>query len=481
MSITSALQSASSGLRAQAERADVAAGNVANASTPGYVRRDAILAERLTGTQTTGVDATGVQRSEDTRLVAERRALSADGAQNAATSELWGRIATRFGNSVEGSGLFKAYSDLDTALTQASANPQSTPALQRVLSSAAEVTAQFRQIAEMFQAERQRADTDIADTVARANGLLESVVALNTDIAASREGSAQRAALTDERQRALDGLAEIVPVTVVERERGVVDIFTREGVLLLDRVARPITFTPTSAINASMSLSAGSLSGLSVGGQDITPGAPTWGAVSGGRFGALFAARDTLVPDAAQALDALAGDLIARFDDPAADPTRAPGQAGLFVATATPGASLAQGLAVNPLADPEAGGELRRLRDGLGAATPGPVGDSSILVAMSQAFARQGSVTLGGVTLSASASGGVAALASQFTETRTRTEAANLSTITQLGVVRDAEARVSGVDIDEEMKTLLLIEQSYAANARVIEVAAQMLDRLMAI
>jgi len=38
-----------------------------------------------------------------------------------------------------------------------------------------------------------------------------------------------------------------------------------------------------------------------------------------------------------------------------------------------------------------------------------------------------------------------------------------------------------GVDTDAEMQSLLLIEQSYAANARVIQTVSDMLDILMQI
>ena len=58
-------------------------------------------------------------------------------------------------------------------------------------------------------------------------------------------------------------------------------------------------------------------------------------------------------------------------------------------------------------------------------------------------------------------------------------EAINSSTQTQLNALRDAETANTGVDIDDQMQDLLIIEQAYAANARVIQTASQMLDRLM--
>ena len=45
----------------------------------------------------------------------------------------------------------------------------------------------------------------------------------------------------------------------------------------------------------------------------------------------------------------------------------------------------------------------------------------------------------------------------------------------------EAELSETGVDIDSQMQDLLTIEQAYAANARVIEIANQMLQRLMEI
>jgi flagellar hook-associated protein 1 FlgK len=46
-------------------------------------------------------------------------------------------------------------------------------------------------------------------------------------------------------------------------------------------------------------------------------------------------------------------------------------------------------------------------------------------------------------------------------------------------MLKEATQDISGVDVDAQMQDLLLIEQAYAANARIIEVASQMINRLM--
>ena len=43
----------------------------------------------------------------------------------------------------------------------------------------------------------------------------------------------------------------------------------------------------------------------------------------------------------------------------------------------------------------------------------------------------------------------------------------------------DAETLETGVDTDREVQDLLMLEQAYAANARVIQVIDEMIDRLL--
>ena len=62
------------------------------------------------------------------------------------------------------------------------------------------------------------------------------------------------------------------------------------------------------------------------------------------------------------------------------------------------------------------------------------------------------------------------------------THEANLgASRTEFLLLQEAEAEYSGVDIDTEMQRLLLIEQAYSANARVIDVTNQLIRKLMEI
>jgi len=77
MSLTRALSNAYSGLFHSSRSADVTSNNIANAQTPGYVRREVIAQERVTGSEGNGVATGSIERAQDLALSRTRR--DADG------------------------------------------------------------------------------------------------------------------------------------------------------------------------------------------------------------------------------------------------------------------------------------------------------------------------------------------------------------------------------------------------------------------
>lgn len=480
MSITGAINAAKSGLQVTGNRADTVASNIANASTPGYVRRAVSISESLTGGQTTGVRSDGIVRTNNDALTRERLALSSDLAQSNILSSAWQTISRQVGNTIDGGGLFQAFSNFEDALSTAALSPESTTGLSALLNAAKGVTNQLNSLSSSVGQLRADTDQDIADGVTAVNDSLAAIEDLNKQIAGIDRRSNQAAALLDERQRELDTIAQYIPVQAVPRDSGTIDVLTKEGVFLLAGTARTVEFTPSFAFDPSQTLASGQLSGLTVDGTDITPGAATFGAISSGVFGALFQLRDSDLTQFSAQLDTVSTDLISRLSDDAIDPTKTPGTAGIFVDTgnsADPGA--AGRISVNAFVDPNAGGNVTRLRDGLGAATEGPPGNNTILNNLLDAVTSVRSVNQNGLQGSFSSSEISAHLSSIVGQTSVSQDAVLSSTEAQFNIVLSAEQSDAGVDIDQQLQDLLLIEQAYAANARVIEVANQLLNRLL--
>ena len=482
MSISSAIHSAQTGLQITSLRADVVATNVANSTTPGYVRRSLIVTENILGGASAGVRSSGIARSQNETLSAERRSLGSDLSQADLMASTWANISARVGNTSDATGLFGAFSGFERALSNLVTSPESNADMSAVLEAANSIVREFNELSNFAQTLRAGADRDIADGVTTVNNALKGIEALNAKISKIDRTSGQAAALMDERQRLLDQVSEYLPVQTVQRESGTIDVLTTEGVYLLQSTAREIEFTPSSSFTAGETLANGALSGLSVGGVSLTPGSSSYGAVSSGLFGALFTLRDSDVPAFNDQLDALAGDLVTRLSDDSIDPTKTAGAQGLFVdADGSGDPGLAGRLALNPAIDPAQGGDIWRLRDGIGATESGPVANATILKGMLEAVTQARPVNSAGIQGVFTSAELAAQFASQAGQKRVTHESILSSTSSQYTVLADAELSETGVDTDAQMQDLLLIEQAYAANARVIEVASQMINRLMEI
>lgn len=481
MSISAAILAARSGLQVTSQKAEVVATNVANASTPGYVRRSLVVGELINGTQTAGVTSTGIARAGDDAIKAQRRELTSDVAQATVLASTWQTISQRVGNTASGGGLFRTFSNFETALSASITSPESTANGSALLDAAKSVTRELNNLSTYGAQARAEADSEIAQGVNTVNTALTQVQDLNKRIASIDRGSAQAATLMDERQRVLDTIAEFLPIQTVQRDAGTIDVLTTQGVYLINgSTARQIEFNPSSSFTSDQTLAGGNLSGMSVGGIDITTGSTSFGAVSGGLIGALFTLRDQDIPAFMDQLDMVAGDIISRLSDDAIDPTKTPGAQGIFVDPAAGGTSgLASRISVNAAIDPAQGGDIWRLRDGLGAAASGPPGNSAVLSAIFDAFTQVKSLSANGIQGAFSASDLAAQLSTVVGQKRVYQDSVLASTQAQHLTLVEAEQTLTGVDVDVEMESLLLIEQAYAANARVIQVARDMIGILM--
>ncbi|MFT5932212.1 MAG: flagellar hook-associated protein 1 FlgK [Hyphomonas sp.] len=456
--------------------------NVANASTPGYVRRSVQVSENVLAGRTAGVRTDGIARSQNQSLTAERRNLTSDLAQADVLSSTWRTISSTVGDTAEGTGLFKAFGDFESALSNLALSPESGADASAVLSSANAIINQFHSLSQMAVILRTEADREIGQGRDIVNSALKTIEKLNGQLSGMDRTTGEAAALIDERNRVLDTISEYLPVQAVARDYGMIDVVTPEGVFLLAGTVRKVEFSPSSSFGPAQTVESGALSGLSVDGISLTPGSSSYGAVSSGLFGALFTLRDQDLPTFSAQLDTLAGDFISRLSDDTIDPTKTPGDPGLFVdSTGTGDPGLAGRIAINAAIDPAQGGATWRLRDGIGAVAQGPTGDSTILNKMLGAIKLVSPISSNGIQGSFSSAEMAAQFSSLAGQKRLQNEGILSSTSAQHTMLLAAEQSENGVDIDSEMQDLILIEQAYAANARVIEIAGQMINRLMEI
>jgi flagellar hook-associated protein 1 len=483
MSITGALSNALSGLTAASRTAEVVASNIANATTEGYASRSVSLSSRQ-GT-TGGVRIDGVQREVNPTLLTHRRLAEADHHQAQDVATALGRIESLFGTPLESDSLTGRAAALESALVEAASRPEAPERLHKVVTQAADLVEKFRSISDGIQSIRTDADRSIASQVAQLNSHIEKVQIFNQQIVSLRTQGSETASLLDARQAVIDRISLMVPVLEIPRDRGAVALFTQAGAVLLDGSAAHVGFEPVNLVAPQMTLSAGLLSSLNVNNAPVSTD-PVLGPFSGGSLSAAFQVRDQLTVAAQRQLDGLARDLSERFVWNAVDPTLSPGQPGLFTDSgafvdAAAEIGLAGRLTINHLVDPARGGIASRLRDGLGAATAAPIGDASLLnrmiVGLSEAR-QPASSSFGAVTTTFAEL--LSRTLSEIGGARQNADHRQSFTGTRASALKIAELE-RGVDTDEQLQRLMMVEQAYSANARVIQAVDEMLDSLLRI
>ncbi len=485
MSISGSLSNALSGLAAAGRAAEVVSSNVSNALTEGYGRRELEVASQSLGGKGAGVKISGVFRRVDEQLISQRRAAEASVARSSTSVEFLSDLEKSLGLPRQPGSLTDKISSLETALVDATSRPDAEIRLGAVLRSAKDLATKFNGVSDDIQALRLSADHNIALSVKHLNTGLAQASDLNHEIRAQLAAGNDATGLMDQRQRVIDQMSEIVPLRQVSRDHGQVALFTEGGAILLD--GRPVTvgFSPVNAMVPQMTIATTALSGLTINGQTVSE-SPS-GPLGGGKMSALFEVRDGQGVSAQARLDAVARDMIERFADPAVDPTLLPGDAGLFTDAAAPfnpanEVGLAARISVNALADPAAGGALWRLRDGLGATVPGNVGNASGLSALADALrnARTPPATAGFAGAARSASGLAGDLLSLSDQELREAESAQGFAAAKFDTLKNLELQ-NGVDTDHELQQLMLVEQAYSANARVVSTIDNMIQTLLGI
>lgn len=484
MSIQGSLNNALSGLTAQARAAELVSSNVANSTTEGYARRDLALSPKHIGNGTPGgVRVVGVQRDVDMTVVQNRRLADAAVGYDSTRSEFYARLADVLGTPEDAGSLSGRMDALETALIEAGSRPDNDARLSGVLSAATGVTRHLNTASGAVQDLRMQADRDIADQVRRLNDGLTRVQTLNYQITAAAARGEDNSALLDIRQQTVDSLSSIVPMKQVDRDHGMIALYTTGGAILLDGKAAEVGFDPVGTIVPEMTLAGGALGGLTINGRAVNTDG-RYSPIRGGSLAAQFEVRDDIAITAQTRLDAVARDLVDRFQDAGLDSTRGVGDAGFFtdaggVFDPVDEVGLSSRIAVNARVDPNEGGALWRIRDGLGAALPGEVGASGLIRDLEAALTDE-RVPASGDFLGAarSASGLSADLLSLAASDHAHVEGALAYHSAEADSLKSMELS-EGVDTDQEMQKLMMIEQAYAANARVIQTIGSLLDTLM--
>ncbi|MGR3322019.1 MAG: flagellar hook-associated protein FlgK [Pseudooceanicola sp.] len=467
MSLTSALNAARAGLTSTSRWAQTTSTNIANANTAGYAKRSPLLTTSGLGEPM----VRGIARSVDASLDRLYRTENARTGHQSSLANALSLHAATLGGTDAADGMLTRLSDFRSAMGLLSVSP-SDSALQRAAVSDAEgLAAAINRTHDGLAAATRTAQNGVSSDISQINETLSKIARLNDRIVRTDGTDDRSLSFADQLTEQLDTLSNFMDFTLQYDDTGRVQIYASGGAVILDDdEPQVISFDAATGT-------------LLAGTTDITPGdTGARGISTGSLVGHIEFLNDT-APGMQKQLDEVARALIEGFQ--AADASLAPGDAGLFTDAGsaltgayTPG--LAGRIAVNDAVRPEAGGELWRIRDGMGATTQGPVGDPTQINAFAElldgSMSFDPSAGLGdGVTLSSY----ISTLIASQQYARAEAETARDTAFAGAETIQAKRMSFMGVNIDDELQQLVQIEQSYAANSKLLQTVGEMVDTLL--
>ncbi len=470
-----ALETARRALVAHQRALEVIGHNIANAGTPGYVRREPILAAtpgyvvetgagfKRPGTVGTGVEIVRIKRVFDGFVESRIR-------QAGVTLGLWegrndalSQVEAVFGEPSD-AGLADALSKFFAAWDELAKRPESIAVRTALVEEAKALASYFNQVLRGLRELARDLDDGIATRVDEINSLAREIAAQNKEIVRITAIGNDPADLKDKRDVAIARLSRLVNISAFE---------TRDGSVVIQIGSRELV--RGDSVNE-LRFESGTLPGELLDlGVDEQESRVVWANdgnsadISGGEVGGLLQVRNGDLAGYYKDIEALVTTLAGEvnqlhqggygIDEP---PTT-----GIDFFTYDAGRRT---LAVNPALDPDAGGDVAKVA----ASKTGEVGDGAVALAIA---GLKDALTMGGGKVSF---GGFYQQVIADIGTNAR-QAAHMVQVHEatLHQYTNNKDSISGVAIDEEMVNLMRYQRAYEAAARLTTAIDEMLDTLI--
>ena len=490
MSIDSSILVAASGLRSVTQAITVTSQNVANASTASYAR-ESVADSALTASGVGfGVLAGPATREVDLALQAGVFAQNGEVAAQQTTANALTQIDATQGVTGAGNDLSSQVGALVDTFTSLGQDPGNQAAQSAVVTAARTLSNGINALAGAYEAGRQTAQDAVGTEVGTLNQVLGQVGVLSKQIVENQAAGQSVADLQNQRDAAEGTAAQLAGIRFLPQPNGDVVALAAGSQVNLQATDGPFAIAPAQ-------LTAGAVGpGLTLNGQDVT------GTITTGSIGANLALRDTVLPTGQAGIDEFAQTLATRLSNQGL---------ALFTdgagAVATGGGSPVQtgyvGFANAVQVNPAVLANLSLVRDGTQAVAPGtggaagftpnppggPAGFNTLIDNVitygfgteAQAGTPQPPPSSTGLGASGSISlpyepsdglQGFAAnlVAAQSTAISAATTAVSTGSALQATLQSKLQAG-SGVSLDTELSTLIVLQNAYGANAKVLAAA----------
>jgi flagellar hook-associated protein 1 FlgK len=469
-SISSVLQQAKSALAANQVAMATTAKNVSNVNTEGYSRQ---RVELVTGTPEElgkirvggGVDVGNVSRSTNefvqNRLIEENSTLG----KYQGLTDIYAQLEVVFHEDGEGS-VTNAVSQFFNNLRTLSTQPDSVPVRTAVREAANSLSHRFNSMSNSIDQVVGDVDARIQGSVSEVNRLSEKIAHLNAQIVSYevKGGGVTANDERDQRDMAILELSKLIDVKTTQLENGGINVSsTNLGPLVMgpDRMELAAARAPAGPNPNAMRV-------FMVSPYNTVPPKDVSAKFETGQLGGLLTLRDQVIPEMREKVDSLAFNMANAINDIHESAYTGNGKQGVsfFERPATLNGA-AESLRLSEAVEKDVGNIAT-------AQVANAAGDNRAILRMTgletEKYFDGGQRSFNDVAASI-----VGSLGAQV-------RSANDNLETQRGVVEQLDVvkkSASSVSLDEEAMNMLKFQKAFDANAKMIQVADQMMDTII--
>ncbi|QDE30295.1 flagellar hook-associated protein FlgK [Shewanella polaris] len=446
-----------SGLFASAAALNATSNNVANAMVAGYSRQEVMTSSVGGGAYGggAGVYIDGVRRISDQYEVAQLWETNSNVGFSKVQTSYLGQAEQVFGS--DGNDISQGLSLVFAAMSSAMEQPNLIAHRQSIINETTALVQRINSINESLSSQREQINEQLGSSVKLANSQLDIIDKFNQDIRSASAAGTVPSALLDGRDAAVSELASLIDIRVVEDAQGLVNISLAKGEPLLSGNTKAILSTspdPLMPINSTVNIDFGKSNFV-------------FESSVGGSMGALLSYRDGQLANSQVYIDEIAQHVADEFNTTLAGGTDLTGSAPtknfLSFNSVNPAGSLSVTDGFNP--------------EDLALGLNGTLGDNSNLQNLTNLSSKSLTFTsLGGVVNMAESFSSIVGILGSASRQAQANSATNLDLQTE---AKSQWASTSGVNFDEEGVNLIVYQQAYQANAKVISTADSLFQTVL--
>jgi flagellar hook-associated protein 1 FlgK len=311
MGLGQALTSAVSGMRVTQSSLSLIASNIANAETPGYVKKTATQVATAAGDVNIGVRLSTINRELDVYTQSQLRTETSGGTYASQRSDYYQRLQAIFGTPGGDDALDTVFNNFTSAVQNLATSPDSSASQYSLLTSAQNLAQHLNGMTQSIQGMRSDAESALSDAVTQANNAMQKIADLNKQIGSSSAQDTTTASLQDQRDYYIDQLSQLMNIKVVQTDNNQVNVFTGSGAQLVGDRAGVLSFDTKGTLGPSdtwtndpntRGVGTITLTNGAGGGLDLIAS----NSITSGKIGALIEMRDHILPQAQGQIDQVA-------------------------------------------------------------------------------------------------------------------------------------------------------------------------------